>query len=62
MIQTPLKRLTFEEYLTYDDGTDNRYELVKGELVLMPPPTGRHARIALVLFKQSDREIERLSS
>ncbi|WP_261226477.1 hypothetical protein [Ancylothrix sp. D3o] len=23
--------LTFEEYLTFDDGTDNRYELVDGE-------------------------------
>ncbi len=31
------KLLTFEEYLTYDDGTDTRYELVDGELVEMPP-------------------------
>jgi Uma2 family endonuclease len=27
MLKTPII-LTFEEYLTYDDGTDNRYELV----------------------------------
>lgn len=33
MTQTPVK-LTFEEYLAYDDGTDNRYELVDGELVM----------------------------
>ena len=26
MTHTPLK-LTFEQYLEYDDGTDNRYEL-----------------------------------
>jgi Uma2 family endonuclease len=45
MVQTPTKRLTFEEYLAYDDGTDNRYELVNGDLVLMPPPTGQHADI-----------------
>ncbi|WP_416212386.1 hypothetical protein [Nostoc sp. DedQUE09] len=25
------KMLTFEEYLTYDDGTDTRYELVEGQ-------------------------------
>jgi Uma2 family endonuclease len=33
-IATP-KRLTLEEYLTYDDGTDTRYELVDGVLVAM---------------------------
>lgn len=32
MTQTPVK-LSFEEYLIYDDGTDKRYELVDGELV-----------------------------
>jgi Uma2 family endonuclease len=29
------KRLTLEEYLTYDNGTDTRYELVNGVLVEM---------------------------
>lgn len=29
-------RLTFEEYLMYDDHTDKRYELVQGELVELP--------------------------
>jgi len=28
MTQTP--KLSFEEYLAYDDGTDNRYELADG--------------------------------
>lgn len=42
MTQTSLK-LTFEEYLTYDDGTDNRYELVDGELIMVPLPTGEHS-------------------
>ena len=42
MTQTSLK-LSFEEYLTYDDGTDNRYELVDGELVMVPLPTGEHS-------------------
>ncbi|MGJ5676780.1 MAG: Uma2 family endonuclease, partial [Nostochopsis sp.] len=44
MTQTPVK-LTFEEYLTYDDGTDNIYELVDGELVMVPLPTGKHSDV-----------------
>ncbi|NEQ83387.1 MAG: Uma2 family endonuclease [Moorea sp. SIO2I5] len=36
MVKTTSK-LTFEEYLEYDDGTDNRYELFDGELVELPP-------------------------
>lgn len=39
---TTPRQLTFEEYLTYDDGTDNRYELVDGELVMVPLPTAEH--------------------
>lgn len=31
-------RMTFEEYLQYDDGTDKRYEFVDGKLVEMLPP------------------------
>lgn len=54
-------KLTFEEYLKYDDGTDNRYELVDGELVLMPTASGMHALIMVFLFKLLDREITRLS-
>lgn len=29
--------LSLEEYLAYDDGTDNRYELLDGKLIKMPP-------------------------
>ncbi|MBC6434181.1 Uma2 family endonuclease [Nostoc sp. HG1] len=39
-ITTP--KLTFEEYLTYDDGTDTRYELVNGELIPMSLGSGQH--------------------
>ncbi len=35
MAIAPPKRLTLEDYLTYDDGTDTRYELVDGVLVAM---------------------------
>ncbi|MGB7417135.1 MAG: hypothetical protein WA902_23270 [Thermosynechococcaceae cyanobacterium] len=34
------RHLTFEDYLDYDDGTDNRYELVQGELIVDPDPFG----------------------
>jgi Uma2 family endonuclease len=44
MSQTPLK-MTVEEYLTYDDGTDKRYELENGVLIEMPPGTGKHEAI-----------------
>ena len=43
MVTTPTKRISFEEYLKYDDGTNNRYELVDGELVLMPPASFLHS-------------------
>ena len=33
MTITAIRKLTFEEYLTYDDGTDKRYEFNDGELV-----------------------------
>ncbi|NET60952.1 MAG: Uma2 family endonuclease [Symploca sp. SIO2E6] len=48
MTYTPVK-LTFEQYIEYDDGTDNRYELYDGELVLMPPESKRNVWIALWL-------------
>ena len=59
MVQTPVKKLTFQEYLAFDDGTDMRYELVHGELVPMNPPRGIHARIARFLYAALLREIER---
>lgn len=44
MLQATTKRLySFEEYLTYDDGTDNLYELIDGELVMVPLPTADHS-------------------
>ncbi|WP_267923012.1 Uma2 family endonuclease [Nostoc mirabile] len=33
---------TFKEYLTYDDGTDKRYELEDGILLEMPPASDLH--------------------
>ena len=46
--KTSLK-LTKEQYLLYDDGTDIRYELEDGLLVEMPPESKRNNRIAVLL-------------
>ena len=58
-IATP-RRMKIEEYLNYDDGTDTRYELVRGELIAMTPPSWLHLRIARYLENAFNREIERL--
>lgn len=62
MTQTTIKtKFTFEEYLHYDDGTDNRYELEDGELILMNPPTFRHAFIISFLNDAFASQIRQLS-
>ena len=62
MTQTTIKtKFTFEEYLSYDDGTDNRYELEDGELILMNPPTFDHALIIRFLTNNFEAEITRLN-
>ncbi len=43
------QRMTLEEYLNYDDGTDTCYELVNGELMEMPPESELNVRIAVFL-------------
>jgi Uma2 family endonuclease len=55
------QKLTFDEYLVYEDGTDTRYELVKGELVPMSLGTGKHAKLAKLVDDRLTAEIERLA-
>jgi Uma2 family endonuclease len=47
---TATRKLTLEEYLVYDDGTDIKYELIDGELVEMPPESDRNNLISLYLL------------
>jgi Uma2 family endonuclease len=44
------QRLTLEEYLNYDDGTDTHYELVDGVLVEMPTESTENTQIAMFLI------------
>lgn len=45
MVTTPAQKISFEEYLNYDDGTNKLYELVDGKLVEMPPASFLHSDI-----------------
>lgn len=49
---TVTKKLTLEEYLAYDHGTDTKYELVDGELVEMPPESDKNNLISLYLLSE----------
>jgi Uma2 family endonuclease len=60
MTTTTANRMPLKEYLTYDDGTDTRYELVDGELVRMSLGTGEHGDISEFLNDEFKSEIKRL--
>ncbi|HIK44502.1 MAG TPA: Uma2 family endonuclease [Leptolyngbyaceae cyanobacterium M65_K2018_010] len=60
MVQTKPTLLTFADYLNYSDGTDTRYELVRGQLIAMTPPTWQHLLIARYLERLFERAIEQL--
>jgi Uma2 family endonuclease len=42
--------MSLEEYLAYDDGTDQRYELVAGELIAMAPEHDDNIQVAVNLL------------
>lgn len=56
-----LDRLTFEQYLEFDDDTDNRYELVDGKLFMTALPIGLHSGIIEFLQDTFKTEIKRLN-
>jgi Uma2 family endonuclease len=43
-------RMTLADFLAYDDGTDQRYELENGELILVPAESDINQRIASFLL------------
>lgn len=53
-------RLSLDEYLNYDDGTDTVYELVNGERVPMALGLGQHGEIADFINTCFRDEIKRL--
>lgn len=60
MTQAIIKpKLTYQDYLTYDDGTDTRYELVDGELVAKNQPRAKHSQVGRFLYRVLDDAITR---
>jgi Uma2 family endonuclease len=58
------QKMSLEEYLNFDDGTDTLYELENGELIVMPPESELNRRIAmfiLVYFVQQGIPSDRLT-
>jgi Uma2 family endonuclease len=61
MTISPMKTLTFQEYLEFCETSRDRYELVHGKLQLMTPPSCLHFLIADFLataFKQEIANIQ----
>lgn len=50
MTQAKQQFQSFEEYLTYDDGTEKLYELFNGELIEVLPESGKNIAIAVFLL------------
>ena len=52
MTATTNRRMTLDEYLDYDDGTDTRYALENGELVEVPSESDLNNLIAIYLLAE----------
>jgi len=54
MAEPAIRRMTLDEFLRWDDGTDTRYELIDGFPVAMAPPAEAHRILALRLGSRID--------
>jgi Uma2 family endonuclease len=45
-----IQKMTLEEFLAYDDGTDNLYELERGKLISVPLESEINHRVAMFLM------------
>lgn len=45
MAEPALRRMTLDDFLTWEDGTDTRYELIGGFVVAMAPPAPVHSAL-----------------
>jgi Uma2 family endonuclease len=46
MVEAAEKLMTVAEFLEWNDGTETHYELVRGKIVAMAPPSAKHSVIA----------------
>jgi len=54
LAEPALRRMTLEEFLRWDDGTDARYELIDGFPVAISPPAEAHRILAVRLGSRID--------
>jgi Uma2 family endonuclease len=54
MAEPAIGRMTIEEFLRWDDGTDTHYELIDGFPVAMAPPAEAHRILAVRLVSRID--------
>jgi Uma2 family endonuclease len=52
------KPMTADEFLAWDDGTDQRHELVDGQIVAMAPPSDAHGTIVGNAVVEVGRRLE----
>ncbi|MCC5631841.1 Uma2 family endonuclease [Nostoc sphaeroides CHAB 2801] len=61
MTQALPKLLTFNEFIEWYPNDEKRYELHKGVIVEMPPPTGSHEKVIAFLSRKLTVEFDRLN-
>ena len=55
----PRARMTVAEFMTFDDGTAVRYELIEGVPVAMNPPAAIHVVMTMNVVRVLDRQLVR---
>ena len=61
MTQTLPKLRTFDEFIQWLPNDNKRYELHKGAIVEMPPPSGEHEKVIAFLSRKLTVEFDRLN-
>jgi Uma2 family endonuclease len=61
MTQALPKLLTFNEFIEWYPNDGKRYELHKGVIIEMPPPTGKHEKVIAFLSRKLTVEFDRLN-
>ncbi len=61
MTQTLPKLLTFDEFIEWLPNDNKRYELHKGAIIEMPPPSGEHEKVIAFLSRKITVEFDRLN-
>ena len=61
MTQVLPKLLTFNEFIEWYPNDGKRYELHKGVIIEMPPPTGTHEKVIAFLSRKLTVEFDRLN-